>query len=150
MSFGRLCPGKSTSLAWTLVLSTAIVVPIGGATPASAANPWTCPSGGNPSLWDPRYTSTAGTAKVWWRKIELRYHSATRCAWGRISNGSRGDAVWVDWSANGGQTWKQLGVTKIPRGGREVHTVAYNDAGYVMRACGKAGNRPEIACTRWY
>lgn len=150
MSFGRLRRGKSTTLAWTLVLSAAIVVPIGGATPASAANPWTCPSGGNPSLWDPRYTSTVGTAKVWWRKIELRYHNGTRCAWGRISNGSRGDSVWVDWSANGGQTWKQLGVTKIPRGGHEVHTVAYNDARYVMRACGKAGNRPEIACTGWY
>ncbi|GHI09475.1 hypothetical protein Scel_77960 [Streptomyces cellostaticus] len=137
-------------MAWAFVLSGAIVVPIGGATPAAAANPWTCPAGGNPDVWDPRYTSTVSTAGVWWRKIELRYHSRTRCAWGRISNGSRGDSVWVDWSANGGQTWKQLDVTKIPRGGHEVHTVAHNDAGYVMRACGKAGNRREIACTGWY
>ncbi|MEU1272025.1 glycosyl hydrolase [Streptomyces sp. NPDC005799] len=131
-------------------MSAAIVVPIGGATPAAAANWWTCPAGGNPNAWDPRYTSVAGTAGVWWRKIELRYHRGTRCAWGHIANGSPGDAVWVDWSANRGQTWKQLDVTRIPRGRRETYTVAHNDAGYVMRACGKAGNRAEIACTRWY
>lgn len=126
------------------------VLQLGAVSPAAAASPWKCPSGSNPSLWDPRYTSTVGTAEVWSRKIELRYHSITRCAWGRISNGSPGDSVWVDWSNNGGQTWKQLGVTKIPQGSRQVYTAAYNDAGYVMRACGKAGNRREIVCTSWY
>jgi len=147
MLFSR---GAAVGAAWTLAASAAVIGPIGVAQPAAAANPWTCPAGGNPSLWDPRSMSTVGTAEVWWRKIELRYHSGTRCAWGRISNGSHGDSVWVDWSSNGGQTWKQLDVTKIPRGGHEAHTVAHNDAAYVMRACGKAGNRREIACTGWY
>lgn len=150
MSRVRLRRGKAISLVWALVMSAAIVVPIGGAAPAAAANWWTCPAGGNPNVWDPRYTSVAGTAGVWWRKVELRYHRGTRCAWGHIANGSPGDAVWVDWSANRGQTWTQLDVTRIPRGRRETYTVAHNDAGYVMRACGKAGNRSEIACTRWY
>lgn len=124
---------------------------VGLAQPAQAADPWTCPSGGNPSLWNPALVTTPVQPEpVWGRTVELRYHTSTRCAWGRISNGSSGDSVWVDWSNNGGGSWRQLSVTRIPSGGSQVYTTAHNDAGYVMRACGKAGNRVEIVCTRWY
>jgi hypothetical protein len=119
--------------------------------PARAASEWDCPAGSNPAVWDPAYISTPIAAKtLWGRKIELRYHSRTRCAWGRISNGSRNDSVWVDWSKDGGRNWRQLGVTEIPWSGTQVYTPAYNDRGYVMRACGKAGDRVEIACTGWW
>jgi len=118
---------------------------------AGAAEAWTCPSGGDPQRWDPGYMSTpVPPVYVWNRKIELRYHSSARCAWGRISTGNPGDSVWVDWSSTGGRDWKQLSVTRIPSGGTQVYTTAYNDRGYVMRACGKAGDRSEIVCTRWY
>lgn len=121
------------------------------ALPAQAADPWTCPSGENPSVWNPALTITAVPAVyVWNRKIELRYHRSTRCAWGRISNGNWGDQIWVDWVPRLGEAWRQLGVTSIPIGGTQVYTTAYNDRDHAMRACGKAGDRPEIACTGWY
>ncbi len=83
------------------------------------------------------------------RTIALRYNT-NRCAWGLITNGSPGDEVWVDRSYDGGHTWVgKLGDTFI-HSGRDNHTVAYNDANVVMRACGKAGDRPNIACTGWW
>jgi len=120
------------------------------ASPASAGgNPWTCPAGGNKNnTWDPRGYQTLDDEAVWQRNIELRYHTGTRCAWGKISNGSPGDSVWVDWSANGGSSWRQLSVTRIASGYRQVYTLAHNHEA-LMRACGKAGNRPEVRCTDW-
>jgi hypothetical protein len=118
---------------------------------AGAAGNYPCPSGGDPQRWDPGYISTPVPAVyIWNRKIELRYHSDARCAWGRISTGNPGDSVWVDWSDTGGRDWKQLSVTRIPSGGTQVYTTAYNDRWYVMRAFGKAGDRMEVVCTRWY
>ncbi len=115
-----------------------------------AQHPSKCRAGGNPNLWNPALISTERSATLFGRTFELRFHSGANCAWGKISNGSRGDSVWVDWSIDGGDTWKQLSVTRIPYGGRQVYTVAHNHSGYTMRACGKAGNRPDIACTGWW
>jgi hypothetical protein len=129
-----------------MVVVSAISVAV-GASPAEAAA-W-C------DFRDPQpYASGATTPVrpeyVWSRKIELRYNGGIRCAWGRITNGSVGDEVWVDRSSNGGQQWQQLGYRRISFG-RDTYTVMFDDASpYVMRACGKAGNRPEIVCTRWY
>ncbi|WP_412538410.1 hypothetical protein R8Z50_21460 [Longispora sp. K20-0274] len=87
---------------------------------------------------------------VWGRTIELRANSNQICAWGRISNGSVGDQVWVDRSYNGGAIWEQLSITTITSG-TGTFTDVFNDNGKVMRACGKAGNRPEIVCTKpWW
>jgi hypothetical protein len=85
------------------------------------------------------------------RKIELRYHTNERCAWGRISNGSPGDEIWVDRSFDNGHTWQsKLGAAKINRGYTQKYTVMFDDQNVKMRACGKAGNRRAVACTRWY
>jgi hypothetical protein len=91
------------------ILGTFISIAVAGgifvstAPPAQAADPWTCPSGSNPGVWDPSLITTPRPpVYVWNRKIELRYHSGTRCAWGRISNGLSGDQVWVDWDDDGG------------------------------------------------
>jgi hypothetical protein len=89
---------------------------------------------------------TVASTSIRSRGIELRYNGT--CAWGRIF-GSVGDLVWVDRSFDGGRTWEQLSVTRINSGGSN-HTEAYNNRGNLMRACGKAGNYPEVACTTWW
>ncbi|HCT76773.1 MAG TPA: peptidoglycan endopeptidase [Micromonosporaceae bacterium] len=90
------------------------------------------------------------TKVLFGRTIELRYSDATQCAWGRISNGSIGDEIWVDRSSNRGESWEpRLGLTSITSG-RDVYTRQWRDAGVVMRACGRAGDRPDIECTDWF
>ncbi|GAA2294407.1 glycosyl hydrolase [Streptomyces violaceusniger] len=89
---------------------------------------------------------TVASASTHSRGIELRYNGT--CAWGRIF-GSPGDLVWVDRSYDGGRTWNQLSVTKINTGGSN-HTDAFNNKGNLMRACGKASNYPDVACTIWW
>jgi len=107
----------------------------------------TCADGSAPSgagARSPRSTVLFG------RLIELRYADVTQCAWGRISNGSIGDHVWVDRSFDFGATWQpQLGYASISSG-RDQHTNQWRDAGVLMRACGQAGDRPDIACTDWF
>ncbi|WP_163571845.1 glycosyl hydrolase [Fodinicola feengrottensis] len=93
---------------------------------------------------------TARSTSVWSRTIELRANTNNVCGWGRISNGDPGDLVWVDRSYDGGAHWEQLSITTIPTNSRTTFTAAYNDQGHLMRACGKAGNRPEVACTGWW
>jgi cell wall-associated NlpC family hydrolase len=107
----------------------------------------TCADNTAPSATDarsPRSTTLFG------RLIELRYSDASQCAWGRISNGNVADIIWVDRSSDGGATWEpQLGYTTIGSG-RDQHTNQFRDAGVVTRACGMAGDRPDIACTDWF
>ncbi|WP_424640586.1 DUF2690 domain-containing protein [Embleya sp. AB8] len=88
-------------------------------------------------------------ASVEGMNIELRYSTSSRCAWGRITNAVPGDRVWVDHSSDGGRTWNgPLGMTYV-QNGSDTHTPAYNDAGYVMRACGAKAD-DYFACTGWY
>jgi hypothetical protein len=137
---------------WALGLTLAIGAVLVPSQAAFAAVPGesSCPSGGNPSLWDPSLIETQGSVPVYGRTIELRYHISARCAWGRISNGNPGDSVWVDWSRGNVNEWWQLSVTRIPSGYRQVYTTAYNNRDYLMRACGKAGDRPLVVCTPWH
>jgi hypothetical protein len=84
------------------------------------------------------------------RTIELRYSDASQCAWGRISNGTIGDEIWVDRSSDGGDNWEpRLGLTSISSG-TNVFTSQWRDAGVLMRACGRAHDRMDIACTGWF
>jgi predicted alpha-1,6-mannanase (GH76 family) len=78
--------------------------------------------------------------------------------WAAIDDGSPGDEVWLDRSFDGGRTWSggsKLGDTTIPVGASGWRTLMYNVDDWtnrgvgVLRACGKAGDRPEIACTPW-
>lgn len=91
----------------------------------------------------------------WNRKIDLVVDdSADPMGWANISNGLANDEVWLDRSFDGGSTWESaLGYTKIPAGQTSWRTLMFwaNDVGRagLLRACGKAGDRPEVACTAW-
>jgi peptidoglycan DL-endopeptidase RipA len=107
--------------------------------------------GQNPATYNPSSVITARSTSLYGRGIELRYHRSSRCAWGRIRNGSPGDEIWTDRSSDGGRNWEpKLGAARINSGYTQKYTVMFNDAGKLMRACGKAGNRKEVACTGWY
>ncbi|MFF0431456.1 DUF2690 domain-containing protein [Streptomyces sp. NPDC004327] len=82
--------------------------------------------------------------------IELRYSTSSRCAWGRITTADPGDKVWVDRSTDGGRTWTgPMGMTTVQTGS-DTHTPAYDDAGYVMRACAWNDTTGTTRCTSWY
>jgi hypothetical protein len=99
---------------------------------------------------------TVQTTTLYGRNIELRYENtfSPHCGWGRITNGSPGDSVWVNQWVNGVWTDKSGagGKAYIPSGGTQAYTPqAFNDGfGYRMTACGKAVNRTEVYCTNYY
>ena len=130
------------------------------ATPrATAANTSVCNlycDGRDPA--DATGDRNAATTTVWSRVIELHISDGDDMAWGSIDNGSPTDEVWLDRSFDGGQTWangSKLGDTTIPSGDTGWRTLMYNidnpsaQGVGAIRACGKAGNRVEIACTPW-
>ncbi len=92
---------------------------------------------------------------IFGRSIELHISDKQALAWAIISNGDPTDEVWLDRSFDGGATIAdtKLGDTTIPTGARSTNTNLYNlnnaDQHGVVRACGKAGNRPDIVCTAW-
>lgn len=98
------------------------------------------------------------TATLFSRTFELHFNDADAMGWASVGNGSPGDEVWLDRSFDGGRTWasnSRLGATKIPTGQSGWRTLMYNVddwAGHgvgALRACGKAADRPDIACTPW-
>jgi hypothetical protein len=146
----RFVSARTAAIGLTAVA--ALVVPLTG--PAHAAAPATsvaaaatCDGKSPSSAPSP---TTKRTTTVHSRVIELRYSAKLRCAWGRISNGSVGDEIWVDRSSDGGKTWESKLGRRTISSGRDAHTTMWSDAGKLMRACGKAGDRSEIACTGWY
>ncbi|MCM6774529.1 glycoside hydrolase family 76 protein [Nocardia sp. CDC159] len=67
-----------------------------------------------------------------------------------IDNGQPGDMVWLDRRAEDDDPrQEQLGVVAVAAAGTSASTQSYQFAGGVLRACGKAGDRQEIRCTRW-
>ncbi len=101
---------------------------------------------------------TPVTAAVHGRSLTLHFDDADAMGWASLSDGGPGDEVWLDRSFDGGRTWSsgsRLGNTTVPPGRRGWRTLMYNvdDWGAhgigALRACGKAGDRPEIACTPW-
>src|SRR5262249_18283471 len=96
------------------------------------------------------------SATVWSRQIVLHLDDTDAMGWGSIDNGAPGDHVWLDRSFDGGRSWasgSKLGDTAIPSGRGGWRTLMYNNDDWAnlgvgaLRACGKAGDRPEIACT---
>jgi predicted alpha-1,6-mannanase (GH76 family) len=92
------------------------------------------------------------------RTITLHFDDADAMGWASIENGNPGDEVWLDRSMDGGRTWSagsRLGNTAIPSGQRGWRTQMYNVDDWnnlgvgALRACGKAGDRADIACTPW-
>ncbi|GAB2607052.1 glycosyl hydrolase [Paractinoplanes abujensis] len=92
------------------------------------------------------------------RSFRLHVNDTDAMAWASAENGQAGDEVWLDRSFDGGRGWgdgSRLGATTTPAGSTGWRTGQFNvdDWGStgvgVLRACGKAGDRPEIACTAW-
>ncbi|MFD7478681.1 glycoside hydrolase family 76 protein [Streptomyces sp. NPDC059837] len=98
------------------------------------------------------------TTTIYSRAIALHFDDTDAMGWASITNGSPTDEVWLDRSFDGGRTWtsgSKLGDTTIPSGQTGWRTLMYNVDDWnnlgvgALRACGKAGNRTEIACTAW-
>ncbi|WP_344658610.1 glycoside hydrolase family 76 protein [Catenulispora subtropica] len=114
-----------------------------------------------PDVRDPGWAAgdrSAASTSQWGRSIVLHVSGADDMAWGSIDDGQAGDEVWMDRSYDGGATWgsdAKIGDTSIPAGRTGWRTMMdnFDDAATgrhgVLRACGKAGDRPEIACTPW-
>jgi predicted alpha-1,6-mannanase (GH76 family) len=98
------------------------------------------------------------SATLFGRTITLHFDDDDAMGWASIENGNPGDEVWLDRSMDGGRTWSggsRLGNTAIPSGQRGWRTQMYNVDDWnnlgvgALRACGKAGDRADIACTPW-
>ena len=92
------------------------------------------------------------------RQIALHLDDADAMGWASIENGAPGDEVWLDRSFDAGRSWpggSKLGDATVPAGNRGWRTLMFNVDDWanrgvgLLRACGKAGDRPEIACTAW-
>jgi hypothetical protein len=94
------------------------------------------------------------TATQWNRLLTLHVSAVDGMAWASIDDGKLGDEVWIDRSFDGGATWEpQIADVTIPSGFTGWRTLMrFLDTSRGvgrLRACGKAGDRPEIACTAW-
>lgn len=98
------------------------------------------------------------SASIFGRTLRLHFDDADAMGWASIETGNPGDEVWLDRSFDGGRTWasgSRLGNTAIPSGQSGWRTQMYNVDDWnnhgvgALRACGKAGDRPDIACTPW-
>jgi hypothetical protein len=98
------------------------------------------------------------SATLYGRSFTVHVDDTDAMAWGSVENGQPGDEVWVDRSFDGGRTWSdgsRLGDTSIPAGSGGWRTGMYNVDDWnnrgvgALRACGKARDRAEIACTPW-
>ncbi|MGW1468419.1 glycoside hydrolase family 76 protein [Streptomyces sp. NPDC002308] len=101
---------------------------------------------------------TPVSSELYGRSVRLHLSDNDVMGWASIENGSPGDEVWIDRSFDGGRSWaagSRLGATAVPAGSNGWRTQMYNvddwnTAGVgALRACGKAGDRPEITCTGW-
>jgi predicted alpha-1,6-mannanase (GH76 family) len=95
---------------------------------------------------------------IYGRGIVLHSDDNDDMMWASIDNGNPADEVWLDRSFDGGRSWasgSKLGDTTVPGGQRGWRTLMYNADDWnnlgvgALRACGKAGDRAEIACTPW-
>ncbi|GAA2642424.1 glycoside hydrolase family 76 protein [Paractinoplanes durhamensis] len=101
---------------------------------------------------------TPVTGSIYGRVVKVHVNDVDAMAWASIENGQAGDEVWLDRSFDGGRSWadgSKLGDTTVPSGSGGWRTGQFNvdDWGSngvgALRACGKAGDRPEITCTAW-
>jgi len=141
-------------IAATAMLTTLVVTP-GPASAASAICNKYC-DGRDPALATGDRQPV--TATIYGRAITIHYDDADAMGWASITTGSQTDEVWIDRSFDGGRTWaagSKLGDTTVPTGNTGWRTAMFNVDDWnnrgvgALRACGKAGNRPEIACTSW-
>ena len=98
------------------------------------------------------------TAALFGRTFALHVSDTDTMGWATVSGGQAGDEVWLDRSFDGGRSWSSgssLGRTSIAAGATQARTTMANVDGWgtrgvgVLRACGKAGDRTDVACTAW-
>lgn len=98
------------------------------------------------------------TTTLFGRTLTLHFDDRDAMGWAALDSGSPGDEVWLDRSFDGGRTWaggSRLGNTSVPAGQTGRRTLMYNVDDWAargvgaLRACGKAGDRTDIACTPW-
>jgi predicted alpha-1,6-mannanase (GH76 family) len=150
---------RSPRLALCAVLAATLLVPTGATAAPVRPHATVCDTycdGRDPALSPGDRTPVA--ASVWSRRIVLHADDADDMMWASIEAGNPGDEVWLDRSFDGGRTWSsgsKLGDTTVPDGSRGWRTLMYNADDWAnrgigaLRACGKAGDRDEIACTEW-
>jgi predicted alpha-1,6-mannanase (GH76 family) len=101
---------------------------------------------------------TPVTSTLFGRTFTLHFDDADAMGWASVAGGTAGDEVWLDRSFDGGRTWSsgsKLGDTTVPAGSTGWRTLMYNVDDWnslgvgALRACGKAGDRADIACTQW-
>jgi len=88
------------------------------------------------------------------RDLRLNIDDTDKTAFAVLSRAEPTDQVWLDRSWDGGRTWEgKVGATRVPRLAHGTSTAAESlekdRANGVVRACGEAGNRSQVACTRW-
>ncbi|MFJ4883792.1 glycoside hydrolase family 76 protein [Streptomyces sp. NPDC088731] len=135
------------------------LLPALSAAPAEAAGAALCDT--YCDARDPQYATgdrVPVSTTVHSRTIRLHLSDNDVMGWASIDDGAPGDEVWLDRSFDGGASWasgSKLGDTRTPSGRSGWRSQMYNvddwnNAGVgALRACGKAGDRPEIACTGW-
>jgi hypothetical protein len=96
------------------------------------------------------------TARIFGRAVALHVDDGAVMAWASIDAGSPGDEVWLDRSFDGGRNWTgRLGNASVPGGRSGWRGVMFNVDDWArhgvgaVRACGKAADRPDVACTAW-
>ncbi|MFI6869443.1 glycoside hydrolase family 76 protein [Nocardia sp. NPDC050406] len=90
-------------------------------------------------------TSTVSQVRQWARTITLTTAAGTATA--TIADGRPGDRVWLDRRTDTEQV--QLGEIEVAANETAARTAAFGFEDGVLRACGRAGDRPEVRCTRW-
>jgi hypothetical protein len=98
------------------------------------------------------------SSTLYGRRFVLHVNDNDAMAWGTIAGGQGGDEVWLDRSFDAGRSWadgSRLGNVAIASGATTARTTMFNVDDWntrgvgALRACGKAGDRPEITCTAW-
>ena len=112
--------------------------------------------GRDPALSPADRVGASGT--LYGRSFKVHVNDTDAMIWASVENGQPGDEVWLDRSFDGGRTWSgdsRLGATVVPAGNTGWRTTMFNVDNWntrgvgVLRACGKAGDRPELTCTGW-
>src|SRR5690349_6631913 len=91
------------------------------------------------------------SSTLYGRRFVVHVDDTDAMIWASVENGSPTDEVWLDRSFDGGRTTfdSRLGATVIPTGATNWRTAMFNVDNWAtravgaLRACGKAGNRPE-------
>ncbi|HEY6737475.1 MAG TPA: glycoside hydrolase family 76 protein [Actinopolymorphaceae bacterium] len=141
-----------------LAVAGAVALGIGVVPGTAVAQPTGSPIDGDGTpVGEAQEDRLADGTTIFGRSIALHISDRDAMGWATIGNGDPTDEVWLDRSFDGGETVadSRLGYATIPDGSRGTSTLMYNvddranGAKGVLRACGKAGNRPDIVCTAW-